>query len=106
MRLSTPPDLLPSEAWGTRRAALRADLRLSSALAASRLYADGRKGENYPSDAARYPDPLTEIEVYRLTKPDYSSTLTAGTTAASRTTAGGCCAAAIARVRCRASGWI
>ena len=26
---------------------------------------------------SRYPDPLTEIEVYRLTFPDYSSTLTA-----------------------------
>jgi oligogalacturonide lyase len=48
-----------------------------SALAAARLFAGGRKGEVFPSDAVRYPDPLTEIEVYRLTKPDYSSTLTA-----------------------------
>ena len=48
-----------------------------SALAAARLRAEGHKGEIFPSDAVRYPDPLTEIEVYRLTKPDYSSTLTA-----------------------------
>jgi oligogalacturonide lyase len=48
-----------------------------SALAAVRLCAEGRKGENFPSDAQRYPDPLTELEVYRLTKPDYSSFLTA-----------------------------
>jgi oligogalacturonide lyase len=48
-----------------------------SALAATRLFAEGRKGEIFPSDAERYPDPLTELEVYRLTKPDYSSTLTA-----------------------------
>ena len=31
----------------------------------------------FPSDAERYPDPLTELDVYRLTKPDYTSTLTA-----------------------------
>jgi oligogalacturonide lyase len=47
-----------------------------SALAAARLRAEGRKGEIFPSEAFRYPDPLTEIEVYRLTFPDYSSTLT------------------------------
>ena len=48
-----------------------------SALAAARLPAEGRKGEVFPTDSVRYPDPLTEIEVYRLTNPDYSSTLTA-----------------------------
>ena len=48
-----------------------------SALAATRLFGEGRKGEIFPSDAERYPDPLTELEVYRLTKPDYTSTLTA-----------------------------
>jgi oligogalacturonide lyase len=48
-----------------------------SALAAGRLLAQGHKGETFPSDAERYPDPLTDLEVYRLTKPDYSSTLTA-----------------------------
>ena len=47
------------------------------AALAARLHAEGRKGEVFPSDALRYPDPLTEIEVFRLTKPDYSSTLTA-----------------------------
>jgi len=48
-----------------------------SALAVGRLLAEGRKGEVFSSDAVRYPDPLTEIEVYRITKPDYTSTLTA-----------------------------
>ena len=48
-----------------------------SALAATGLAAEGHKGEAFTSDAGRYPDPLTEIEVYRLTKPEYSSTLTA-----------------------------
>ena len=48
-----------------------------SALAAATLPAEGHKGEVFPSEAFRYPDPLTEIEVYRLTFPDYSSTLTA-----------------------------
>jgi len=49
---------------------------LLSAIAATRLLAEGRKGQVFPTDAGRYPDPLTELEVYRLTKPDYSSTLT------------------------------
>ena len=48
-----------------------------SALTASRLFAEGRKGEILSSDAERYSDPLTELEVFRLTKPDYRSTLTA-----------------------------
>ena len=50
---------------------------LLSALAATTLRAEGHKGAIFPSEAFRYPDPLTEIEVYRLTFPDYSSTLTA-----------------------------
>ena len=50
---------------------------LVSALAAAGLRAEGRKGELFPTEAARYPDPLTEIEVYRLTRPDYATTLTA-----------------------------
>ena len=48
-----------------------------SALAATRIPGEGRKGEVFPSDAERYADPLTELEVFRLTKPDYTSTLTA-----------------------------
>src|SRR4051812_107861 len=48
-----------------------------SALAATRLFADGRKGEVFPTESVRYPDPLTELEVYRLTRPAYSTTLTA-----------------------------
>jgi oligogalacturonide lyase len=35
------------------------------------------KGATFPSDAGRYSDPLTELDVYRLTKPDYSTTMTA-----------------------------
>jgi Tol biopolymer transport system component len=50
---------------------------LLSALAATRLSAEGRKGGTFPGEAVRYADPLTEIEVFRLTKPDYTSTLTA-----------------------------
>ena len=41
------------------------------------MLADGKKGEAFASDAGRYPDPLTELDVYRLTKPDYSTTMTA-----------------------------
>ena len=50
---------------------------LLSGIAAARMLAEGKKGEAFASDAARYPDPLTEIDVYRLTKPDYSTTMTA-----------------------------
>jgi oligogalacturonide lyase len=45
-------------------------------MAATRLFAQQR-GEAFPSDAQRYADPLTELDVYRLTKPDYSTTMTA-----------------------------
>jgi oligogalacturonide lyase len=48
-----------------------------SALAAARVRGESRKGEVFPSDAERYADPLTELEVYRLTDPGYTSTLTA-----------------------------
>jgi oligogalacturonide lyase len=50
---------------------------LVSAMLTAGLRAEGRKGELFPTDAMRYPDPLTEIEVYRLTRPGYSTTLTA-----------------------------
>ncbi len=50
---------------------------LLSGIAAARILAEGKKAEAFASDAARYPDPLTEIDVYRLTKPDYSTTMTA-----------------------------
>ncbi|MDE3166007.1 MAG: PD40 domain-containing protein [Acidobacteriota bacterium] len=36
-----------------------------------------QKGETFPSGAGRYPDPLTSIDVYRLTSPEYSTTMTA-----------------------------
>ena len=35
------------------------------------------KGAAFASDAQRYADPLTELDVYRLTKPDYASMLPA-----------------------------
>jgi len=45
--------------------------------AATVARAQNRKGEAFPSDGTRYSDPLTELEVFRLTSPDYSTTLTA-----------------------------
>src|SRR5471030_3027154 len=50
---------------------------LFAGVAAGPLLAEGQKGAQFPSDSQRYPDPATELEVYRLTKPDYSSTMTA-----------------------------
>src|SRR4051794_5646390 len=49
---------------------------LLSSLAISGLRAEGHKGELFPPESARYPDPLTEIEVYRLTNPAHSTLLT------------------------------
>ncbi|MGA3098560.1 MAG: oligogalacturonate lyase family protein [Bryobacteraceae bacterium] len=48
-----------------------------SALAASRLAAASAKGAAFHSDWQRFPDPSTELPVYRLTDPDWSSTLPA-----------------------------
>jgi hypothetical protein len=48
-----------------------------SALAASRLAAASAKGAAFPSDWLRFDDPSTELEVYRLTGPAWSSTLPA-----------------------------
>jgi oligogalacturonide lyase len=50
---------------------------LFAGVSAGRLLADGQKGVAFPSDSQRYADPATELDVYRLTKPDYSSTMTA-----------------------------
>jgi len=50
---------------------------LLAGAAAGRLLADVQKSAAFPSDAERYPDPATELDVYRLTRPDYSSTMTA-----------------------------
>ncbi len=69
--------MIPSEAWGARRAGSHGRDCCFPPWPRPRCAAEGHKGELFPSDAGRYPDPLTEIEVYRLTKPDYSSTLTA-----------------------------
>lgn len=61
---------------GSLRPVSRRSFLLAGA-AASRLLADGHKGATFPSDSQRYSDPATELDVYRLTKPDYSSTMTA-----------------------------
>jgi len=50
---------------------------LVSGLAAARLMAVGSKGNAFPSDWRRYPDPSTELEVLRLTDPEHTSTLPA-----------------------------
>jgi len=50
---------------------------LFAGMVAGPLLAEGQKGAQFPSDSQRYPDPATELDVYRLTKPDYSSTMTA-----------------------------
>src|SRR5690349_18359484 len=44
--------------------------RLSAQTAATRFTV-------FPADSRRYPDPATELDVYRLTDPAYSSTLPA-----------------------------
>ena len=48
---------------------------LLSAIAASGLLADGHKGTAFPAESQRYQDPSTELDVYRLTDPSYSSAL-------------------------------
>src|ERR1035437_7960251 len=50
---------------------------LIAGLAGTRLAAQSLKGTTFPSDWRRYSDPTTEMEVYRLTDPAYSSTLPA-----------------------------
>src|ERR1043165_8237750 len=48
-----------------------------SGLAAASAHSEGAKGGSFPSDAGRYPDPATELDVYRLTDPGYTSLLPA-----------------------------
>jgi oligogalacturonide lyase len=50
---------------------------LFGSLAAAGLRAAPAKAAAFPSDAVRYPDPVTSIDVYRLTNPEYSTTMTA-----------------------------
>jgi oligogalacturonide lyase len=50
---------------------------LIAGLAGTRLAAQGLKGTRFPSDWHRYSDPTTELDVYRLTDPAYSSTMPA-----------------------------
>src|SRR3954447_22782894 len=70
-----------SPVWGTATinpmAGLTRRVWIVSGIAAVRLFAEGKKGEAFASDSGRYPDPLTELDVYRLTKPDYSTSMTA-----------------------------
>ena len=49
---------------------------LFAGVTASRLFG-AEKGATFPSDSGRYADPLTSIDVYRLTSPQYSTTMTA-----------------------------
>jgi len=46
-------------------------------VAAGRLPGQSRKLPVFSSDATRYPDPSTELDVYRLTSPSYASHLPA-----------------------------
>ncbi|HLK49636.1 MAG TPA: oligogalacturonate lyase family protein [Bryobacteraceae bacterium] len=55
---------------------------LASSVLAVRAIADqtnGPKGQVFESDWRRYSDPATELEVFRLTDPSYTSTLPAST---------------------------
>jgi oligogalacturonide lyase len=48
-----------------------------SGLAAASARGEGVKGGSFPSDAGRYADPATELDVFRLTDPGYTSLLPA-----------------------------
>jgi oligogalacturonide lyase len=61
---------------GTLRRLSRRSL-LVSGIATARLIAASNKGTAFPPETSRYPDPTTELEVFRLTDPAYSSTLPA-----------------------------
>lgn len=50
---------------------------LGSGFASTLLRAEGHKGAKYPTAAHRYPDPTTELDVYRLTDPAFSSVMPA-----------------------------
>ncbi len=50
---------------------------LFAGVVAGGLFAEGQKGAAFASDSERYPDPATELDVYRLTSPEYTSTMTA-----------------------------
>ena len=50
---------------------------LFTGMAAASALAEGHKGTTFPSDSLRYSDPTTELELFRLTSPSYTSTLPA-----------------------------
>ncbi len=50
---------------------------LVSGFAAMHLFGEGGKGAVFPADSKRYSDPATELDVFRLTDPSYTSTLPA-----------------------------
>ncbi|HXS98953.1 MAG TPA: oligogalacturonate lyase family protein [Candidatus Limnocylindrales bacterium] len=55
----------------------RGFLLIAGAAGALAQQAESKKGQTFPSDSHRYPDPLTEFDVFRLTDPGYASTLPA-----------------------------
>jgi oligogalacturonide lyase len=59
-----------------RRRLSRRSLLLSG-IAAARLPAQEKKGQVFPQDLKHYADAATELDVYRITSPNYSSTLPA-----------------------------
>lgn len=61
----------------SRRRLLRAAgcAGLVLAVSSPELHGESAKGENLPADWGRYSDPSTELEILRLTRPDYSSNL-------------------------------
>jgi oligogalacturonide lyase len=61
---------------GSARSLSRRSLILCG-IGAFRLLAQSTKGTAFPADSHRYADPTTELEVFRLTDPAYSSTLPA-----------------------------
>src|ERR1051325_3399730 len=58
----------------TRRRLLASGIAVLPALASAPA---STKGTAFPPETKRYPDPTTELDVYRLTDPAYSSTLPA-----------------------------
>lgn len=61
----------------SRRRLLRAAgcAGLVLAVSSPELHGESAKGENLAADWGRYSDPSTELEILRLTRPDYSSNL-------------------------------
>jgi oligogalacturonide lyase len=50
---------------------------LAGGLAAACLRAEGQKGATFPAAWKKYSDPTTDFDIFRLTDPEYSSTMPA-----------------------------